>query len=98
MKEMMTEAIILYKEPRALAGLAAVPPALFESDEKTAERFLGSFTPNIRNSNTRRAYYKAADRFSKWCERRGLGKLASVKPLHVLAYIEWLGKRDAHAL
>jgi site-specific recombinase XerD len=42
------------------------------------------------SKNTRRAYYKAACRFSEWCEGKGLGELASVKPLHVAAYIEEL--------
>ena len=83
--------IIPFKEPRALAGLAALRPALFLPDEKAAERFFGFFTANIRNKNTRRAYYKAACRFSDWCEGKGLAELTSVKPLHVAAYVEWLG-------
>jgi hypothetical protein len=49
--------------PRRLAALAANPPALFLPDEKASERFFGFFTVNIRNKNTRRAYYKAACRF-----------------------------------
>jgi site-specific recombinase XerD len=87
----MNAALIPAKEPRALAGLAAKPPAVFLPDEKTAERFFGFFTANIRNENTRRAYYKAACRFSDWCEGRGLSELAAVKPPHVAAYIEMLG-------
>jgi site-specific recombinase XerD len=83
--------IIPFKEPRALAGLAAKLPAMFLPSEKTAERFFGFFTANHQNKNTRRAYYKAACRFSEWCEGRGLTDLAAVKPLHVAAYIEWLG-------
>jgi site-specific recombinase XerD len=83
--------IVPYKEPRALAGLAAKLPALFVPDEKTAARFLGFFTPNIRNRNTRRAYYKAACRFSDWCEGRGLSSLAQVKERHVAVSIELLG-------
>jgi site-specific recombinase XerD len=83
--------IIPYKEPRALAGLAAKPPALFLPNEKASERFFGFFTANIRNKNTRRAYYKAACRFSDWCESRGLFDLGQVKPPHVAAYIEMLG-------
>ena len=71
----MTE-IIAYKEPRVLAGLSTKPPALFLPSEKTAERFFGFFTANIRNLNTRRAYYKAAARFSEWCEGRGLADLS----------------------
>ena len=82
--------IISFKEPRALAGLAVKPPAVFLPNEKTAERFFGFFTANIHNKNTRRAYYKAACRFADWCEGRGLLDLAQVKPPHVAAYIEGL--------
>jgi site-specific recombinase XerD len=82
--------VIPFKEPRALAGMAVKPPAVFLPDEKAAERFFGFFTANIRNKNTRRAYYKAASRFSDWCEGRGLAGLAHVKPVHVAAYIESL--------
>ena len=85
----MTE-LVPFKEPRSLVGLAAKPPAMFLPDEKAAERFFGFFTANIRNKNTRRAYYKAACRFSDWCEARGPLDLANVKPLHVAAYIEGL--------
>ena len=76
--------------PRGLAAIAARPPALFLPHAKAAERFFEFFTANIRNKNTRRAYYKAAGRFSEWCEGRGLSGLADVKPLHVAAYVEWL--------
>jgi hypothetical protein len=68
--------VITLREPRALAGLAPKLPALFLPDEKTAERFFGFFTANIRNVHTRRAYYKAACRFADWCEGRGLLGLA----------------------
>ena len=52
--------IISFKEPRTLAGLEAALPFLFITSEKVADRFFGFFTANIRNRNTRRAYYKAA--------------------------------------
>lgn len=78
-------------EPRALAGLAVKPPAVFLPNERAGERFFGFFTAHIRNRNTRRAYYKAACRFSDWCEGRGLLELSQVKPPHVAAYIEMLG-------
>jgi site-specific recombinase XerD len=87
---MTSTQIISFKEPRTLAGLAARPPAVFLPDEKAAERFFGFFTANIRNKNTRRAYYKAACRFSDWCEGKGLPDLARVKAPHVAAYIEGL--------
>lgn len=83
--------IIPFKEPRALAGLSVKPPVVFLADEKAADRFYRFFTANIRNKNTRRAYYKAAGRFSDWCEGRGLLDLAHVKPQHVAAYVEMLG-------
>jgi site-specific recombinase XerD len=85
----MTPAPALYV-PRGLAALSSKTPTLFLPDEKAAERFFDFFTSTIRNKNTRRAYYKAACRFAQWCEGRGVGELARVKPLHVAGYIEWL--------
>ena len=84
-------ALIPLKEPRAIAGLAVKPPAVFLPSEKAGERFFGFFTAHIRNKNTQRAYYKTACRFSDWCQGRGLLDLAQVKPPHVAAYIEMLG-------
>jgi hypothetical protein len=55
-------------------------------EEKAAERFFDFFAANIRNKNTRRAYYKAICRFSECCEGEGLSDLAEVKPLHLAAY------------
>ena len=86
----MSTGIITLQEPSALMHLAATPPALFLPNEKATERFFDFFTANIRNKNTRRAYYKAACKFSEWCKGRGLHDLAGVKPLHVAAYIEAL--------
>ncbi len=80
--------------PRGLVAIAVKPPALFLPHEKAAERFFGFFTANIRNKNTRRAYYKAACRFSDLCVGRGLLDLALVKPPHVAAYIEMLGAAE----
>jgi integrase/recombinase XerD len=95
----MTESqIAVWKEPRSLTGLAAKPPVVFLPNEKAQERFFGFFTANIRNKNTRRAYYKAACRFSEWCEGREMRELADVKPPHVAAYIEWLGLPDGRGL
>ena len=87
----MNVEIIPAKDLRALASVAAKSPALFLPDDKTRERFYSFFTANIRNPNTRRAYYKAACRFSDWCEGRGQHDLHQVKPVHVAAYIEMLG-------
>jgi site-specific recombinase XerD len=63
---------------------------LFLPEPKASERFWEFFTANIRNRNTRRAYYNAACRFSEWCEDHGIDDLARVRPIHVAAFIEEL--------
>ncbi|MCC7498588.1 MAG: tyrosine-type recombinase/integrase [Bryobacterales bacterium] len=73
--------------------LASIPalPSLFEPLPDRGKRFWEFFTVNIRNRNTRRAYFLAAWRFSDWCGERGLA-LGQIEPLHVAAYIEQLGR------
>jgi integrase/recombinase XerD len=61
---------------------------VFLPNVKAAERFFDFFTSNIRNRNTRRAYYKAVCRFAGWCASRGVHELSQVKPFHVASYIE----------
>ena len=63
-------------------------PALFTPDVRTAKRTLEFFTAQIRNPNTRRAYARAASRFSAWCAEHGLDNLQAIEPVHVAAYIE----------
>lgn len=70
-------------------------PALFSPDHKTAKRVIEFFTANIRNSNTRKAYAKAAGDFAIWCEANGLDHLRYVQPVHIAAYIEELQQRIA---
>ena len=82
MEDPKTARIIPFEGPRDLATVTARPPALFLPEPKASERFWEFFTANIRNRNTRRAYYKAACRFSDWCEGRGLHDLARVMPIH----------------
>lgn len=91
MTENTAVAIVPANVPRGLATFSARPPALFLPHPKAAERFFDFFTANIRNKNTRRAYYKAVCRFAEWCEAKGLRDLAAIKPFHVAAYIEGLG-------
>jgi site-specific recombinase XerD len=90
----MTSDIVLYA-PSEFAAVNARPPLLFLAGPKASERFWEFFAANIRNKNTRRAYYKAVCSFSDWCESRGLFDLAKVKPIHVAAYIEEL--RGTHS-
>src|ERR1043166_2548872 len=85
---MTSPALIPFEGSAELVKLDTRLPAIFLPDAKLSERFWEFFAANIRNRNTRRAYYKAACRFSDWCEGRGIFDLAKVKPLHVAAYVE----------
>lgn len=70
-------------------------PALFRSVPESGRRFWEFFTVNIRNPNTRRAYFKAVESFAVWCAERGLEDLSRVTPMHVAAYVEQLGRTHA---
>src|SRR5437870_2825433 len=77
---------------RQLAAVGAAPgnvPAIFLRSDVSAKRFWEFFTANIRNRNTRRAYFVAVSRFSAWCEKNKLS-LEAVQPIHVAGYIEQL--------
>ncbi len=86
----------LVPEP-GLSGDAFAPselPAIIaQTGKRGAMRFFEFFTANIRNSNTRRAYYRAALDFFHWLQKRGVTDLALVQPIHVSAYIEDLQGR-----
>jgi site-specific recombinase XerD len=86
---------IILSPPPSLTGIMDKPPALFLPHAKAAERFFEFFAANINNDHTRRAYFRAACRFSDWCEGRGLRELAAVRPLHVAAFIK--GLQETHA-
>jgi integrase/recombinase XerD len=70
-------------------------PALFQTIPEGGRRFWEFFTVNVRNSHTRRAYFKAGASFAAWCAERSLGDLARVTPMHVAAYVEQLGGTHA---
>jgi len=57
-----------------------------------AWRFLEFFSARIRNPHTRRAYHHAALAFFAWAEGRGLDRLEAIRPHHVAAYLEALGR------
>jgi integrase/recombinase XerC len=68
------------------------PKLIFTSGERAQTRFWEFFAANIRNKHTRRAYAQATREFLSWCERVGVVSIFDVKPLHVAAYIEQLGR------
>jgi hypothetical protein len=71
---------------------AHVPVVVRTAGEPAQTRFWEFFVSNIRNPNTRRAYARAIGEFLAWCEQRGVASITDVKPLHVAAYIEQLGR------
>ncbi|WP_175152637.1 tyrosine-type recombinase/integrase [Paraburkholderia ultramafica] len=71
------------------------PPAVFAPDRASAKRFLEFFTANIRNPNTRRAYWRAVVDFASWWEMQRIGELRDIEPVHIAAYVETLALRLA---
>jgi len=76
--------------PMPLATQPLTPALVAAAGERAQVRFLEFFAANIRNSNTRRAYARAAADFLKWCEAHGIASILDVQHLHVGAYIERL--------
>ena len=70
----------------------ALPALVAAAGGKARERFLEFFAARIRNRHTRRAYGQATGEVLAWCERAGVASIAEVKPLHVAAYVEQLGR------
>jgi hypothetical protein len=60
-------------------------PALFAPRPDAAKRFLEFFAAQIRNPNTRKAYFRAVSRFAGWCELNGLTELVDLEPVHAAA-------------
>ena len=82
MNEPRTEII-----PALPASDFSVPAIIAAAGDKASEHFLEFFAATIRNKNTRMAYMQAIAQFCRWCEEHDL-RLASIRPLHVSAYIE----------
>lgn len=75
-----------------IGEVGITPPTVIRSGNAAAEKFLEFFAATLSNRNTRDAYYRACCRFFSWCEYQGIAHLWSIRPLHVAAYIESLGK------
>ncbi|WP_229682827.1 tyrosine-type recombinase/integrase [Siccirubricoccus deserti] len=69
----------------------ALPSPILAEGERAAIRYVEFFTAQIRNSNTRAAYARAASAFFTWCEGHGL-PLPAIQPVHVATYIEQIGR------
>jgi integrase/recombinase XerC len=71
---------------------STLPHLVTAASDQAQIRFLEFFAAQIRNKHTRRAYAQATREFLAWCESAGVASIADVKPLHVAAYIEQLGR------
>src|ERR1700689_3459433 len=69
-----------------------LPAIVVTAGNRAQTRFWGFFAANIRNSHTRRAYAQATREFFSWCESANVASIADVRPLHVAAYVEQLGR------
>lgn len=69
-----------------------LPVLIRAAGQKAGLRFLEFFAAEIRNPNTRRAYYRAVCDFFRWCEDFDL-TLDRIGPVHVAAYVEMLQKK-----
>src|SRR5271166_4914618 len=79
-------------ELAVIAG-SQTPLLITAAGDRAQMRFLEFFAANIRNIHTRRAYAQATREFLAWCESAGVASIAGVRPLHVAAYIEHLGRK-----
>jgi site-specific recombinase XerD len=70
------------------ANPVPLPSIVLRTGGNAGKRFLEFFAANIRNGHTRRAYFRHARNFFKWCESWQLAELSDVQPMHVAAYVE----------
>jgi len=71
-------------------GDGVIPPIVAAAGAHASTRFYEFFTANIRNPNTRRAYFRTATEFLTWSEAQGISDLRRISPVVVAAYIEFL--------
>jgi hypothetical protein len=60
-----------------------LPTLVATAGARASMRFLEFFAANIRNPQTRRAYYRAAAEFLAWCTSAGVPSIGAVQPAHV---------------
>ena len=72
-----------------------LPTILIAAGDDAVTRFAEYFTVTIQNPHTRRAYFRNAIGFLRWCEDRGVTDLKAIKPMMVAAFIEHL--KPTHA-
>lgn len=89
---LLSKDVIIVEAPAGLSEAAAArtPAIVAKAGKKAVRRFFEFFTANIRNKNTRDAYYRALVDFFAWCDDHGFD-LIDIEPIVVAAYVEYLG-------
>jgi site-specific recombinase XerC len=90
-RSLVTKDILRFNRTPA-RPIDVAPAAIAKAGKHASRRFFEFFTANIRNLNTRAAYYRAATSFFDWCEERGLRDLRQIEPMVIAAYVEQLGQ------
>jgi integrase/recombinase XerD len=91
----MSEQIVLsrHQVPEVLSPAGTSLPAIVvRAGRSASDRFREFFTAQIRNPNTREAYGRAVVRFFQFIETNFGHELWGIKPFHVAAYVEDLGR------
>ncbi len=65
------------------------PATIAKAGPQAKKRFFEFFTANIRNKNTRQAYFRALNDFFRWCDDHEC-QLIDIEPIVVAAYVEYL--------
>lgn len=71
---------------------SVVPLVVQQAGGRAEEKFVEFFAASIRNVNTRMAYLRAVKKFFAWVDAAKL-RLEHIRPVHVAAYIELLGRQ-----
>ncbi len=67
-----------------------LPQSLAILGKPAQKAFIDFFTAQIRNANTRAAYFHNINRFLNWSEKKGIA-LPEIQAMHIALYIERLG-------
>src|SRR4051795_2644979 len=90
--------LVIHADLERLRREVAAPPIVREAGPGSAYAYADFFKAKISNSNTRKAYKRAVDRFLGWCQLRGL-ELRQVTSFVVGDYIgHHLLDKDGHPL
>ena len=79
----------------AAVPAGAIPVLVADAGDRAKQRYIEFFTANIRNRNTRGAYFRAVREFFKWCQENQIGPLIDIEAVHVAGYIEQMTQAKA---